>query len=209
MNVGTKLLTLLFALGLTACYMGEPIPVECVCQCENAKPAVMPRIPALPRRGSKMSERKRQKAATKAAEGRNSGVAAKRAAEKARRAEGRIARQPGSGDILETDERTRKAMMQTYTAFLKGATSRDLATMKPFLTNRLHSSLEKNLPKYEERFFKGLKDSIDALGKGGMTIKETRDMGRGNVEAQLHFANGHERRAIFFKEDGEWKLNRL
>ena len=47
------------------------------------------------------------------------------------------------------------------------------------------------------------------MGKGGMTIKETRDMGRGNVEALVRFDNGHERRAIFFKEGGEWKLNRL
>jgi len=208
-NIGTKLLTLVLTLGLAACYIGDPIPVECVCQCEAPAATVVPRIPTLPRRGSKGAERSKRKASKRAAGDRRGNALAQRTADAAKRAEGRIARQPGSGDIVKTDERTQKAMIQTYTAFLKGASSRDLPTLQPFLTKRLHTSLEKNMPKYEERFFKGLRETVDALSKGGMAIKETRDMGRGNVEALVYFDNGHERRAIFFKEDGQWKLNRL
>jgi hypothetical protein len=209
-KVLTKLIALALSLVLVGCYIGDPIPVECVCQCEQPKVAVVPRIPNLPRRSPKKgADRAKKIAAKKAAAARGANALGKRVTDAAKRAEGRIARQPGSGDVVKTDDRTQKAMMQTYTAFLKGASKRDLAVLKPYLTERLHGSLVKNLPKYEERFFRGLEDSINALGKGGMTVKETRDMGRGNVEALVVFGNGHERRAIFFKEGGAWKLNRL
>ena len=181
----------------------------------------MAKLPKLPIAGSKRgagadaAARAKKAAARKAAAAKRGNPLANRgnpltklASDAARRAEGRIARQPGSGDVIETDPRSKKAMVKTYTAFLKGARDQDLAPLEPFLTKRLHGSLEKNLPKYKDRFFNGLRDSIAAL-KGGMEIRETRDMGRGNVEALVRFENGHERRVIFFKEDGQWKLNRL
>lgn len=217
MNVGTKLIVLALTAGLTACYVGDPIPVECVCQCEQsaapAAKAVVPTIPKLPRTAAASGVRDAARAkrlAAKKGKGANAlDPVARRTAAAARRAEGRIARQPGSGDVIETDERTRKTMVKNYASFLKNASRRNLEPLKPFLTKRLHGSLKKNLPKYEDRFFDGLRDSIAALGKGSMTVKETRDMGRGNVEALVRFENGHERRVIFFKEDGDWKLNRL
>ncbi len=217
MNVGTKLIVLALSAGLMACYVGDPIPVECVCQCEQppapAAKAVVPKIPKIPRKAAKSGARDAARAKRlKAKKGSGPDAlnpVARRVAAAARRAEGRIARQPGSGEVMKTDERTRKAMIQNYSSFLKGASRRSLEPLKPYLTKRLHDSLQKNLPKYEARFFDGLRDSIAALGKGGLTVKETRDMGRGNVEALVRFGNGHERRVIFFKEDGDWKLNRL
>ena len=219
MKAGITYISLAIALALPACYMGEPIPVECVCQCEQEATTAksVPRIPTLPRTGNVAAKvgakdvaRAKTLAAKKAAAvAKGVSPVAKRVADAARRAEGRVARQPGSGEIMKTDPRTRQAMVTTYTGFLKGATRRKLEPLKSMLTKRLYGSLEKNLPKYEDRFFNGLKDSIAAMRKGGMKVKETRDMGRGNVEALVTFENGHERRVIFFKEDGAWKLNRL
>jgi hypothetical protein len=208
------LILLVITVSLPGCYMGDPIPVECVCQCGEATPeasaAVPPAAQAPPaKKALRDAVRAKRIAAKKSAASNGMGPVAKRVADATRRGASRVARQPGSGDILKTDERTRVAMVKTYGDFLKGAEARKLEPIKPFLTARLHGSLEKNLPKYEDRFFNGLRESTAALTKGDLTVKETRDMGRGNVEALIVFANGHERRVIFLEEGGTWKLNRL
>ncbi|MDP6943325.1 MAG: hypothetical protein QF464_04175, partial [Myxococcota bacterium] len=128
MNLGTKLVVLIFCAALTACYVGDPIPVECVCQCDQAKAGstsgIVPRIPTLPRKGAKGRDAARAKkiAAKKAAAAKRGNPLggnplakrgnplAKRAADAAKRAEGRIARKPGSGDVIKTDARSLKAM---------------------------------------------------------------------------------------------------
>lgn len=214
MNLRTTLLALGLMVALSGCYMGEPIPVECVCQCEQeAAPAAASASPMTSKGDVKAQTRDairaKRIAAKKKAATRGINPVAKRISDATRRAEGRVARQPGSGDLLETDERTRAAMLKNYGAFLEKASSKKLPPLKPFLTQRLYGSLEKNLPKYEDRFFNGLKESVAALSKGDLQVKETRDMGRGNVEALVVFANGHERRVIFLKEGDAWKLNRL
>jgi hypothetical protein len=213
-NVRIHHLSLALLVSLPACYMGEPIPVECVCQCGEgaaaAPVATAPLSSSVPTKKSvRDAVRTKRIAAKKRAVANGISPVAKRVADATRRAGSRVARQPGSGDILKIDERTKVAMVSTYGDFLRGAEQGQLAPIKPFLTTRLHGSLEKNLPKYEERFFSGLKESMAALGKGEMAVKETRDMGRGNVEALVVFANGHERRVIFLEEGGAWKLNRL
>ena len=213
MNVRMSLLSLTLTLALSACYMGEPIPVECVCQCDQSSadsPAAAPATPtAAQKEATRDAIRAKRLAAKKKAAAKGISPVAKRISDAARRSESRVARQPGSGEILKTDERTRVTMLKNYGDFLRGASAKSLEPLKPYLTARLYTSLEKNLPKYEDRFFNGLKESIAALGKGDATIKETRDMGRGNVEALVVFANGHERRVIFLQEDNTWKLNRL
>ena len=215
MNVRIDLILLLaLAVSLPACYMGAPIPVECVCQCGEQAPATTPEaapVPTTPPTKKVVRDAVRAKriAAKKRATANGIAPVAKRVADATRRAGSRVARQPGTGDIMKTDARTKAAMVTTYSDFLKGAEQRQLAPIKPFMTSRLHGSLEKNLPKYEDRFFNGLRESVAALAKGAVTVKETRDMGRGNVEANVVFANGHERRVIFLEEGGTWKLNRL
>ncbi|MGB0588882.1 MAG: hypothetical protein ACPGU1_04300 [Myxococcota bacterium] len=204
------------ALSLSACYMGDPIPVECVCQCGDEAPAAAAvtapatEAPAVTKKAAlRDAVRAKRIAAKKSAAANGIAPVAKRVADATRRAGSRVARQPGTGDLIKTDPRTQAAMVSTYSDFLKGAEKRQLAPIKPYMTTRLHGSLEKNLPKYEDRFFNGLRESVAALGKGALAIKETRDMGRGNVEALVVFANGHERRVIFLEEGGGWKLNRL
>ena len=208
---------LAFTASSSACYMGDPIPVECVCQCEEgAKKArvvteVAPAAKALPnltKAKTRDALRAKRIAAKKAAEKANNPLV-KRLNDAKRRDATRVAKQPGSGEAIEVDERTKVTMLKTYGGFLRSTDSRSLQPLKPFLTERLYTSLEKNLPKYEERFFNGLKETVGALQKGEPTVKETRDMGRGNVEAQIVFTNGHERRVIFLKEGDSWKLNRL
>jgi hypothetical protein len=214
MHVRIQLILFVCIASLPACYLGDPIPVECVCQCVQEAPQVPAATPpptssASSKRAVRDAIRAKRVAAKKIAAAKGLAPVAKRVADVTRRAQGRVARQPGSGDLLDTDQRTQQAMVKTYSEFLKGADTRELAPIKPFLTNRLHTSLAKNLPKYEERFFNGLRESVAALGKGEVQVKETRDMGRGNVEALVVFSNGHERRVIFLKEGGAWKLNRL
>jgi len=216
-KVRNSLIVLVFMASSSACYMGDPIPVECVCQCQeegskaevSAQAAPTPKaLPELTKAKSRDALRAKRLAAKKAAANAMNPLA-KRVSDTKRRADSRVAKQPGSGEVLEVDPRTKVSMLKTYSGLLRNTSSRKLEPMKPFLTERLYTSLEKNLPKYEERFFNGLKESVGALGKGDLKVKETRDMGRGNVEAQIVFANGHERRVIFLKEGDGWKLNRL
>ena len=76
------------------------------------------------------------------------------------------------------------------------------------MTERLGDSLERSMPKYEDRFYNGLKDSVAAVASG-CTVQGVRDMGRGNHEVHFKCGSGHERRPIFFKELNNWRLNRL
>ena len=176
------LIILAITVTLHGCYMGDPIPVECVCQCGDTAPeasaAVAPvtQAPAA-KKALRDAVRAKRIAAKKSAASNGMGPVAKRVADATRRAGSRVARQPGSGDIVQTDERTKVSMVQTYGEFLKGAAERKLEPIKPYLTIRLHGSLQKNLPKYEDRFFNGLRESMAALTKGDLTVKETATWG--------------------------------
>ena len=99
-------------------------------------------------------------------------------------------------------------MQKTFSDFLKAAEQRKLVPITAFLTARLGGVLERNAERYEPRFFRGLEETL-SVAASGLEMGETRDAGQGNVEALFRFGSGHERRVVFFREQGAWKLNRL
>ncbi len=195
-----------------ACNVGEPIPVECVCKCDQASAgAAAAAAPAAPAPAAavapaadataKRAERARAARAAAAARRRPGGAAVK--------ASGQVAGEPGSGAKIDLPAAEQEEMTTTYVGFLQAAKERKLDAMKPFMTERLGTSVERNMPKYEDRFFRGLEASIAAAKDGRAKLVETRDMSGGNTEALFRFTDGGERRVVYFKENGKWLLNRL
>ena len=124
------------------------------------------------------------------------------------RASGAVSTRPGAGAVVKQPETDRASMEKTFSEFLKAAEARKLGPIAPFLTARLSSVLQQKAAQYEPRFFRGLEETL-GQNSSGVEMGETRDAGQGNVEALFRFGSGHERRVVFFKEDGVWKLNRL
>ena len=119
-----------------------------------------------------------------------------------------VATRPGSGTITQKTPEERKQIQGGFAGFLKAAEAGKIDGVKPFLTKRLSDVLTKNAERYESRFFRGLAPTLKAVASG-VELAETRDAGKGNLEALFRFGDGHERRVILFQEEGAWKLNRL
>ncbi|MGM0578814.1 MAG: hypothetical protein ACQEXJ_24035 [Myxococcota bacterium] len=189
---GLHALATLCALVATAACEPQPKQVECVCRCEPDGAATGSTTTVAPRPAQSATGATTQPATDTAP----------------RKARGPVGMEPGSGDVVEMPPEDRTQMKDTLVAFMEDAKERDLETMTAHTTERLGASLERAVPRYEERLYRGLRPSIDALGSG-VELIEVRDMGRGNHEGHFRFGDGHERRVIFFEESGRWLLNRL
>jgi hypothetical protein len=121
---------------------------------------------------------------------------------------GVVTSEPGSGRSATLSDLQRKAMERTFTQFLAEAKTRNIEGMKKWTTQRLSTSLTQSLPRYEDRLFNSLRESISAL-PSGLELGEARNVSGGNFEVLMRFGNGHERRPVFFEENGLWRLNRL
>ena len=124
------------------------------------------------------------------------------------RASGAVSTRPGAGPVLKQSDEARAAMKKNFSDFLAAAEARKLGPIAPFLTQRLSTVLQQKAAQYEPRFFRGLEETLGQVSTG-VEMGETRDAGQGNIEALFRFGSGHERRVVFFQEDGAWKLNRL
>ena len=80
--------------------------------------------------------------------------------------------------------------------------------MQKHATERFAKSIAGALTRQKDRLYRGIKESL-AASKGKIEIKSVGDVGRGNVDVELQFSNGHTDHVMFFKEDGKWRLNRL
>ena len=191
MIMGPRALSIvgLLLLGLGCQPAPAPECPECVCEC--------PEPPAAPAAASETAQAPVAPPITR-----------RQRSGQARRARGLVSARPGSGAITERTEAERKQMSEVFQGFLKAAETRTLVAVKPFLTARLSTVLEKNAVRYEARFFRGLEPTLKAF-PSGLEIAETRDSGNGNIEALFRFGDGHERRVVLFLEEGAWKLNRL
>ncbi|MEC9073190.1 MAG: hypothetical protein VX938_12440 [Myxococcota bacterium] len=124
------------------------------------------------------------------------------------RASGAVSTRPGAGPVVKQSDEARAAMKKSFSDFLAAAEARKLGPIAPFLTQRLSTVLQQKAAQYEPRFFRGLEETLGQVSTG-VEMGETRDAGQGNVEALFRFGSGHERRVVFFQEEGAWKLNRL
>jgi predicted lipid-binding transport protein (Tim44 family) len=200
---------------LIGCQAPQPVPVECVCDCTSpealsgaqatgkaeAADAESKLAEARLRRAKKLEAARDKKRAAVTQADKPSPAPKTRAAEVVRA-------EPGSGKVVTLADPAHRLMTDGLTGVLKAVGSRNLEAMRPFLTPRLYESLKKNMPRYEERFFGGLREAAEALQQG-VKVVETRDMGRGNIEALFQFRSGYERRVIFFKQGDAWRINRL
>lgn len=195
---------------VAACDIGEPIPVECVCKCDEAPGAAKAAAPApAPAAAAPVRPKPTNDQRAERARAARAAAAARRRGQGASKAQGQVAGEPGSGTKIDLPAAEQKEMVETYLGFLKAAADQKLPTMKPFMTERLGTSVEKNMPKYKDRFFRGLDKSIAATKTGRAKLVETRNMTGGNTEALFRYTDGSERRVVFFKEGGKWLLNRL
>lgn len=191
-----------------------PPPCECVCDCKEAAAATTEESPAPDEAGSGAvlgsgwdtppprptrrpgAVRDRRADRGKAARG------------KGARARGQVSARPGTGAVVPLDDQGRKEMQTVFSGFIKAAAKRDIPGMKRWTTGRWGDNLDGTIERYEKRFYRSVDQLVEAL-PSGMTLGEVRDTGGGNFEGQFRFGSGLERRPIFFKEGGKWRINRL
>lgn len=218
-----RLAPLLLGVLLLAGCSQEPRTVECVCRCEGAEAASGDegsaagasaegsssassrddegRDRADRAEGSEDDEGRRRERSSDDEEG---GEEASGGDEQHPRVRGR----PGSGDPVELPDEDLEEMTRVYRSFLRSAKTHEPSEMASWTTDRLAGSLSENWDRYEDRLYRSLNDSIEALGSG-VELTEVLEMNAGNHEAVFRFGNGHEDRVVMIRDDGTWRLNRL
>lgn len=187
---------------LAAC---QQPPTECDCNCEEAVAQALAEASSSEAAAQVPAPQEPRPAATSRTVAPRPQGTARRGSVRAR---GAVSTRPGTGSVVQRTTEERAAMQKTFTDFLAAAEARKLGPIVPHLTDRLGTVLQQKADQYEPRFFRGLEETLGQVSSG-VEMAETRDAGQGNVEALFRFGSGHERRVVFFHEEGGWKLNRL
>ncbi len=212
------------ALGLAGCRR-EPITCECYCQGPIPPEAKVRIEKAGEKPGAKGSSGSSAAGATKVAPppkpsaARNVApppsapppVQRKKLAkvDGSRKAQGRVASEPGSGTPVELPPEDAKEILDVFVNFAKAAGKHDFAEMRKWTTERLGKALESAMNKYKERLFRRTDIFADGVKAGPPKMSDVREVGDGNFDVEFKFANGKSVRVLFFKELGHWRLNRL
>jgi len=197
----------------------QPQPAQCVCNCEGPPPegAIIKIKESAEEKEAAAAPSKVEAPAAKSVApaapvvARGEAAAKRRAVPPARvprKARGRIAAEPGSGIPKVMGDSDKKEMKEVFLQFSKAAKSRNLGEMKKTTTERLGNSLESSLEKYAERLYRRT-DLFSAGAETGVTIGATNDLGDGNFDIEIKFGTGNPVHVLFFKEEGNWRLNRL
>ena len=147
---------------ISACQPPRAEPVECVCKCETEctfPGAAAPQTAKSTTRESKTDDARKRRAKAARAQRLKEDKGNCPQKESAKKATaGVVTAEPGSGRSTELTEPQKAAMGKAFTEFLAAAKTRDLKGMKAWATERLSTSLEQSLPRYEDRLFNSLQE---------------------------------------------------